>query len=162
MEDHRGKIRSVILRNARGETQSFPAGDLNAASQYLAAGNCHSLAAALHEETGFPIIAFYQSEEACESDDDPDPDRVRHFAVISPESLVLDGDGAMGLRDLEAATGWIGEILQDGKKEMEAIILLEEREMARDWLPLAPALVSSFVGPVLEIYKACAAGQPTT
>lgn len=129
---------AVTLVDFNGTRRDIALGDLPSASWFLVAGNCHSFAAALHDKTGLPIVAFYTSS----SDED---EHIAHFAVITPEGLVIDGDGVMPVALIEARTGWEHQVLDGGISEMIELISYEQDFQGRHWQRLRPELVESFV-----------------
>lgn len=146
--------RTVELKDFMGNTKAVQAGDLDSAEWFLVGGNCHSLAAALHQVTGYPIVAFYKGDNYPVDDDEDEyaGDTVDHFAVLTPDGYVLDGTGAMKLDVVEGRTGWSSYEV-GGIPDMADIIDVEEDEMERSWQPVNTDLVASFVAPVLARYR---------
>jgi hypothetical protein len=142
----------VTLRDANGLTCEVAAGDLDAASHFLTAGQCHSFAVALAEKTGWPIVEFWAYE------DEDDEGHVAHFAVLSPDATILDGDPPLPLHVVEGRTGWEHRILgswnpaQPGPSPRDRVLAIVESERAcgRVWQPLDTDLVSSFVDPAVQ------------
>jgi hypothetical protein len=58
---------------------------LEEASWYLTAGNCHSLATAIHARTGWEMLGLRRTNSAY--------DYISHVVVRSPDGFILDGDG---------------------------------------------------------------------
>lgn len=145
---------TVHLIDAQGQSADIAVGDLNAASRFLTGGNCHSFAAALHAKTSFPIVAFYRdSRIAWEDDEDEDEgDHVHHFAVLSPDGYIIDGEGTQTLHRVLAACLWeheeIGSI-----QSMQEVIAYEKANLARTWQPMNPLIVDSFVAPALQTFE---------
>jgi hypothetical protein len=145
----------VTLRDYTGRTATLPAGDLTAAAPFLTGGNCHSLAAALHEATGYPIIGFIQGDNYPydEDDDEYEDETIKHFAVLTPDGYVLDGDGAMPLKIVEERTLWESFPVSGHIEGMKTLIQEEEQTMERTWQTLNPALVTSYIEPILNKYR---------
>lgn len=142
----------VTLTDFNGQTRTVPAGDLDAARWFLVGGNCHSLAAALHEQTGLPIIVFHRDDwhPVNDDDDEYEADAATHYAVITETGHVLDGHGASLLADIEETYYWKGTILDGGIPAMRDLIEHDVQHLNRVWQPLNPDLVRSYVTPVLQ------------
>jgi hypothetical protein len=134
----------VLLRDVNGREQSVPAGDLAGASGFLTEGNCHSFALAIAERTGWDVVAFWDNE--------PWNERATHFAVLSPQGVVIDGDPPLTLSEVEARTGWESENLGPlpGARQQLVDIVEDARRHGRTWLPLDVQQVASFVTPALD------------
>jgi hypothetical protein len=131
----------IVLTDINGTTQTYVPGDLTAARWELMAGNCHSLALAIHNETGFPIVAFYGNEG----------NHVSHYAVLTPDSMVLDAEGVLSLDATLDCAGWIMEPV-DGEEELVEMLNIDGNLHDRTWQPLNPDAVQSFVQPIVEQY----------
>ena len=147
----------ITLDIVGGRSVTVAEGNLKGAKFALTNGNCHSLAVALHLETGFPIVAFFPNEADVDDVDDEWYDegyseRVQHFAVLSPEGIVLDGDGAQPLDEVVDRTLW--EADEDWTID-RLIAQIDEENQQEDvsWFPLNPDGVSSFVQPILSAYN---------
>jgi hypothetical protein len=145
----------VALENTSGQIQEFEPGVLtHRVAFFLTSGNCHSFAAALHEETGYPIVIFY-SDGTLEDDQDEDDesDHIRHVGVLTPDGYLLDGDGAMKLTTVMERCGWESQVLVGGVGELSETLEIDSIRHGRDWQPLDPEKVASFVSPILETYR---------
>lgn len=134
----------IDLTDANGCIHRIREGDIESAGYVLTFGHCHNMAAALHERTGWPIVAFYDFTE------NSDEDNVKHFAVLSPNGHVVDGDGSITLEEFEARTGMEHERLPDGLPALQEHIDWDSNAHERSWQPLSPDLVKSFVEPILK------------
>jgi hypothetical protein len=150
----------ITLDIVGGRSVTVAEGDLKGAKKALTNGNCHSLAVAIHLETGFPIVAFFPNENDVDDVNDENYDeyyseRVQHFAVLSPEGIVLDGDGAQPLDEVLDNTLWEES---EGWTIDQLIAQIDEENQQEDvsWNPLCPPLVQSFVQPILDAYKSLA------
>lgn len=145
----RKKIRTVKLSNTNGDKANIPVGNVAKARPYLISGNCHSLAAAIHEITGFAFICFREINSH-DSLVEYEP-HIRHVAIISPEGWVIDGYGVTGLDKVSLERNWIGELygsVEDLNKELDE----DAKKYGRDWLPLEPYRVVSFALPIVSLY----------
>lgn len=141
----------VTLLDADGQPHTVTPGDLDTARHVLTAGQCHNLAAALHQETGWPIVAFFRDFD---TDDDETEDNVKHYGVLTPDGYLLDGDGAIPLQDFQDLTGLTEtEQLPAGLDELTQHINWDTTTYDRTWHPLNPDAVRSFVAPVLQAYQ---------
>ena len=143
---------NITLPVVGGRSKTVASGDLKSASYALTNGNCHSLAVALHLATGFPIVAFFPNENDTDEDDEDYSERVQHFAVLSPEDIVLDGDGAQPLDEVLDRTLWEAN---EGWTIDQLIAQIDKENQQEDvsWFPLSPPLVDSFVSPILAQYS---------
>ena len=149
---HRVTAEPLTLLDADGTPHTVIPGDLDSARDVLTAGQCHNLAAALHQETGWPIVAFFRDFD---TDDDETDDNVKHYGVLTPDGYLLDGDGAIPLRDFQDRTGLTEtETLPPGLDELADHITWDTTTYARTWHPLSPDTVRSYVEPVLHAYHA--------
>lgn len=103
----------------------------DAARLAFSSGQCHAMAAALHERTGWPLHELY--------DDDGDP---IHFYVITPDGRALDINGCYDIEDFQAHWGGDSEPLNSG-------------QLSRSWSGggmRRPDMLAarSMVGPALE------------
>ena len=94
-------------------------------------GQCHGLALALHERTGWPLVAVDEPTGAC-----------AHVCVRRPDGLLVDVTGAHTVDEMEAARGGT---LRD--IEHSAI---GELETKHSWAPAAVDPARSWVDPVLR------------
>jgi hypothetical protein len=139
----------VILLDSDGHERTVTVGNLDSARRVLTAGQCHSFAAALHYATGFPIVGFTGGHYIDEDDDDG---HMSHFAVLSPDGYVIDGDGVVALETLVARTGWAIEEIGDTTHLREALGW-DTQQYDRVWAPLNPLAVSSFTAPAILLYE---------
>jgi hypothetical protein len=99
-------------------------------------GQCHALALALHDETGWPLRVL-EDEEA---------DAV-HVFVITPEGKALDAGGCLGLEEFREV--WMAEYLEDYSRERVAQMhhwggwREPDLETARTFVPAVLALQGS-------------------
>lgn len=142
----------VTLVNTDGVVEEYDAGDLDSASHFLTNGNCHSVAAALHRVTGYPIVLFYSDGFDIDEDDEEDQEHIRHVGVLTPDGYLLDGDGAMKLTTVMARCGWDSEVIAGGIEELEERIKVDTIQHEREWSELDPDNVASFAGPILGEY----------
>jgi hypothetical protein len=117
-------------------------------------GACGALAIALHDHTGWPIVAITDSHNVAE--DKAGGGSALHWAVRTPDGWLLDIDGVHRMQDL------IDEYSSQAD-EGEAAAGLATRADAWEWYveaqgePVPITLAATFVPAVLEIYKQAAA-----
>lgn len=140
------ETKSVTFTDINGTTRTLPYGDLNAASWFLSMGNCHSLAAALHEATGYDIIAFRNA-------DDEDEGNIRHVAILTPDNYVLDVEGILDLDTFEYSTSRWGEKVPGGVVGLQKLIKQDQETYSTQWLPLAAEDCTGYVNELLAIYN---------
>lgn len=136
---------TVTLTDINGTTRTLPYGDLNAASWFLSMGNCHSLAIAIHEATGYDIIAFRNA-------DDEDQGNIRHVAVLTPDGYVIDAEGIDTLDQTEYLTSRWSEKVYGGSKGLLKLIEADQEEYNTKWLPVVTEGFSGYVEPLLQAY----------
>lgn len=94
-------------------------------------GHCHSLALALHERTGWPMLGLqHHSKE------------INHVVVVMPDGRWLDAKGPH-----PANPAPYPGAKPPLRMSSEEVIALGER---KDWLSADPSLAESFVSPLLE------------
>ncbi len=145
----RKRIRTIKLTNTAGDEKNVPAGNVVKARSFLISGNCHSLAAAIHEITGFTLIAFREINDP-NSLVEHEP-HIRHVAVVSPEWLILDGYGISPLDRVSLERNWKGELF-GSVAELDAAIKYDSEKYDRNWLPLEPMRMASFALPIVAMY----------
>lgn len=123
--------------------------DQAAVDAYLA-GQCHALALALHERTGWPLFSVGPSTCYCEAHDD-DSDgvcscQVEHLAVRSPDGLLVDIYGPICEEDFLQERHPETDVLRPLTDDRLAAILYSDAP----WRPPDMATARGFVDVALK------------
>lgn len=108
-------------------------------------GQCHALAAAVHERTGWPVFALARGNGRAEDPRVP----LDHLYVRTPDGRALDVTGAHDVRDFVGADGWRAA---RGRNSIVPVAGERLRGLLAgdgDFLPAELDLARSFVEPVL-------------
>lgn len=119
-------------------------------SYVFKAGQCHALALALNERTGWPIVSVGPSECVCDEHDDDSAGvcacQVSHLAVRSPDGDLVDIDGPVPEEDfLQAHDPDNDSVRQLADDRLGKILYGDD-----PWLPPDMATARGFVDVSLE------------
>lgn len=127
------------------------------ARMLFTSGHCHSLALAVHERTGFPIVGFREIARSrigwdgtLAPNDDDEWEPLVHFAVLAGPNTMLDVNGAYPL-DVYTAQNLCEALIVETPVGMDAAIWADDPE---GWLTPDPELGDKFVDAVLELLEA--------
>jgi hypothetical protein len=133
--------------NPAPELPYGPLGELRA-KWALTMGECHNLALAVHEHTGWPLIGFSPWLE----DDHGTTGILTHVAVLTPDGYVLDGHGVTPVghaeENLESDHTVINSI-----KDLETWMAADTINGSSEWLPTRPADFTGYVPQILAQYE---------
>jgi hypothetical protein len=123
-------LQSFELPGSRkGETFSLVQGVLDDQAKFaFTRGHCHSLALAVHQQTGWPMMAIVGNEKQA----------VTHVVVAMPDGRWLD---AFGPCPAEARRGYHAEEFDQEQ--------IQELGKHKHWLPTDAETAASFVAPLL-------------
>lgn len=122
----------------------------HAARDAFGRGACGALALALHEKTGWPLIAVTDSHNVAEGR--AGGGSALHYAVRTPEGLLLDVDG---LHSTESLIERFSADADEGEAAAGVTTVADIREwyVEAQGEPIPISLARTFVAAVLELYN---------
>lgn len=122
------------------------AGELDDNALYaFSAGQCHALAAAVHERTGWPVFGLIKDASR---PDDPKA-RFAHFYVRTPDGRCLDATGVHEVREFIGKGGWNVPRGRKGLVPITGDRLHQHFSTEHTYLPPELDVARSFVDSVL-------------